>query len=163
MNLKDWRKTRERLARIDRAELRDRLRQELGKRQDGILSLLGFDVAAGSRNSLACKRGNFFFDPDSVDGLLALLRQRLPGQAERIIERAEKICQHRFDLLGYEDLDYGKVIDWHLDPVHGKRAPQKLFYKVRYLDFGEVGDSKVTWELNRHQHFLTLAKAYRLT
>jgi hypothetical protein len=31
------------------------------------------------------------------------------------------------------------------------------------LDFAEVGDSKVTWELNRHQHLVTLAKAYRLT
>ncbi len=26
-----------------------------------------------------------------------------------------------------------------------------------------MGDSKVTWELNRHQHLVTLAKAYRLT
>jgi hypothetical protein len=34
---------------------------------------------------------------------------------------------------------------------------------VRYLDFDEVGDSKITWELNRHQHLVTLAKAYRLT
>jgi len=38
-----------------------------------------------------------------------------------------------------------------------------MFYRIRYLDFEEVGDSKITWELNRHQHFVTLAKAYRLT
>jgi hypothetical protein len=31
------------------------------------------------------------------------------------------------------------------------------------LDFEEVGDSKITWELNRHQHLVTLAKSYRLT
>jgi hypothetical protein len=31
------------------------------------------------------------------------------------------------------------------------------------LDYDEVGDSKVTWELNRHQHLVTLAKAYKLT
>jgi uncharacterized heparinase superfamily protein len=34
---------------------------------------------------------------------------------------------------------------------------------MKYLDFAEVGDSKITWELNRHQHLVTLAKAYRLT
>jgi len=163
MKLRDWRKIQERLARMDRQELRHRVRQELGKREDGILSLLGFDFAGTSRSSSIDKRGNFFFNRDSIDGLLALLRQRVPGQAERIVHQAEKICQHRFDLLGYEDLDYGQVIDWHLDLVHGKRAPQKLFYKVRYLDFDEVGDSKITWELNRHQHLVTLAKAYRLT
>jgi hypothetical protein len=98
-----------------------------------------------------------------MDSRLALLRQRLPAQAEQIVCQAEKICQHHIDLLGYEDLDYGSVIDWHLDPVHGKRAPQRLFYRVRYLDYAEVGDSKITWELNRHQHFVTLAKAHRLT
>jgi len=163
MKLRDLQQIRERLARMDREELRHRLRQELGKRQDGVLSRLGFDFARNSRSSSTGNRGNFFFNPDSIDALLALLRQRLPGQAERIVYQAEKICQHRFDLLGYEDLDYGPVIDWHLDLVHGKRAPQKLFYQVRYLDFDEVGDSKITWELNRHQHFVTLAKAYRLT
>ncbi len=163
MKLKDWRHIKDRLARMDREELRHRVRQELRKREDGILSRLGFDFARNSRDSSRAQRGNFFFGPDSIDSLLALLRQRLPGQADQIVRQAEKICQHRFDLLGYEDLDYGGVIDWRVDPVHGKRAPQKLFYKLHYLDFEEVGDSKITWELNRHQHFVTLAKAYRLT
>src|SRR6202008_22536 len=54
-------------------------------------------------------------------------------------------------------------IDWHADRVHGVGAPRKLFYQIHYLDFDEVGDSRVTWELNRHQHFSTLAKAYWLT
>ncbi|MGA2645217.1 MAG: alginate lyase family protein [Candidatus Sulfotelmatobacter sp.] len=76
---------------------------------------------------------------------------------------AERICRHRFDLLGYENLDYGAEIDWHFDIVHGKRGPRKPWFKVKYLDFEEVGDSKITWELNRHQHFVTLAKAYWLT
>jgi hypothetical protein len=163
MKLKDWRQTKERLEQMDWEELRDRARQELGKQQDGILSRLGFDFARNSVNPAASRRGNFFFGPDSIDSLFALLRQRLPGQAEQIVSQAERICQHRFDLLGYENLDYGGVIDWHADPVHGKRAPQRVFYKVHYLDFEEAGDCKITWELNRHQHFVTLAKAYRLT
>jgi hypothetical protein len=163
MKLKDWRRVKTRLERMDHEELRDRIRQELSKRTDGMLSRLGFDLAGSPQNPSISKRGNFFFGPDSINSLLALLRQRLPAQAEQIIKQAEKICQHRFDLLGYEDLDYGRVIDWHFDPVHGKRSPRELFYKVHYLDFEEAGDSKVTWELNRHQHFVTLAKAYRLT
>jgi len=159
MKLKNWR----RLAQMDREELRNRVRQELHKRQDGILARLSFDFAGNLRSSSDFKRGNFFFGPESIDTRLKLLRERVPGQAEQIVHQAEKICQHRFDLLGYEDLDYGSPLDWHLDPVHGKRAPEKMFYKVRYLDFDEAGDSKITWELNRHQHFVTLAKAHRLT
>src|SRR5437879_5539237 len=147
MRLKGWRQIGNRLAGMDRAELRDRVRQELGKQQDGIWSLLGADFDRDSRNPVVGDHGTFFFSPESVSGILSLLRQRLPGQVERIIEQANKILQHRFDLLGYEDLDCGSPIDWHLDAVHGKRAPRRLFYKIRYLDFDEVGDSKVTWVL----------------
>jgi hypothetical protein len=112
---------------------------------------------------LRSKQATLFFSADSVDAILALLRQRVPGRIEEIINQAEKICRHRFDLLGYEDFNYGSPIDWHLAAVHGRRAPCKLFHQVRYLDFAEVGDSKVTWELNRQQHLATLAKAFRLT
>ena len=72
---------------------------------------------------------------------------------------AEKICQHRFDLLGYTNLDFGSPIDWHFDPVHRKRAPRKPWYQIPFLDFNQIGDHKIIWELNRHQHFVTLAQA----
>ena len=93
----------------------------------------------------------------------ALLKHVLPTQADDIVFGRISYVTHRFDLLGYRDLDYGADIDWHLDVVHGKRAPRQSWFKVKYLDFDQVGDSKITWELNRHQHFVTLAKAYWLT
>jgi hypothetical protein len=163
MNFGKWKQAANRMARMDRDELRCRARQELAKRQDSLLFLLGFDFTRNALRSSTAARGNFFFGPDDVTGRLDLLRQRLPEQVQRIVQQADRILEHRFDLLGYTDLAYGGPIDWHLDLVHGKRAPRKAFYRVRYLDFGEVGDSKVTWELNRHQHFVVLAKAYRLT
>ena len=163
MTFEKWRKLTNRLAHMERAELRSRVRQEIAKRQDALLASLRFDFGRRVRPSPASKAGNFFFSPQGVQERLELIQQRLPGRADQIIEQAERTLQHRFDLLGYTDLPYGSPIDWHLDLVHGKRAPKKVFYRVRYLDFAEVGDSKVTWELNRHQHFVTLAKAYRLT
>jgi Heparinase II/III-like protein/Heparinase II/III N-terminus len=163
MKPRNWREIRKRLAGMDRAELGDRLRQELARRQDGFLAHLGYGFARDSRRLTPIKPGNFFFSADSVEAILALLRQRLPSRVEEIVNQAEKICSHRFDLLGYENLDYGSPIDWHLEAVHGRRAPRRLFYKVPYLDFDQAGDSKVTWELNRHQHLVTLAKAYRLS
>jgi len=65
--------------------------------------------------------------------------------------------------LGYEDLDFGDPINWHLDAVNGKISPQKAFYKIPFLRFDEVGDVKVIWELNRHQHLVTLARAFCFT
>jgi hypothetical protein len=79
------------------------------------------------------------------------------------LEQAEKLCQHRFDLLGYKDLDFGTPIDWHFDPVHNKRAPRQPWYQVPFLDFDQIGDHKIIWELNRHQHLVTLAQAWQCT
>src|SRR6266567_6178947 len=163
MTTKNWRQIKQRLAAMEGAEFGDRLRQELGKRQDLLLSQIGYRFSAKALDSIPSRTGKFFFSADSIAATLEVLRQRMPGHVEEIVKRADRICQHRFDLLGYEDLDYGRPIDWHLDAVHGKRAPRRPWFRVRYLDFEEVGDSKVTWELNRHQHLVTLAKAYRLT
>jgi hypothetical protein len=163
MSRRGWRNIASRLARMDRHELLDRSRQEVSRRADGFLSRLGFDFAPGLVGSGTVRPGRFFFSPASVGSVLDLLRQRLPQQVDLIVRQADKICRHRFDLLGYESLDYGNPINWHLDLVHGKQAPKKSCHRIAYLDFKQVGDSKITWELNRHQHFVALAKAYRLT
>jgi len=160
---KSWLHRASRLARVDRREFLDRGRQELAKRTDVLLSRIGVDFAEGLVGSSKVKPGQFLFTSESLPGLLELIRQRLPQQPEYIIREADKICRHQFDLLGYKGLEYGDPIDWRLDAVHRKQAPKKAFYKVRYLDFDEVGDCKITWELNRHQHLVTLAKAYLLT
>ncbi|HEV2395666.1 MAG TPA: alginate lyase family protein [Candidatus Sulfotelmatobacter sp.] len=163
MNLGKIRGTAVRLLQMDGTELRFRLNQELAKRQDRLLSALGYDFAGLVTRSRPSRPPRFFFEAEEVEGRLSLIRDRLPEVVESIVSQAENILSHRFDLLGYRDLHYGQSIDWHFDVVHGARAPQKIFYRVPYLNFQVVGDSKVTWELNRHQHFVTLAKAYRLT
>ncbi len=152
-----------RIASMSRAELADRIRQELRKRADAILFGLGIDPSHSEVLRLKSGSRRFFFCSEEVPRYLDLLRERMPQQTELIVKQAEKICQHRFDLLGYEDLDYGREIDWQTDRVNGIQAPRELWFKIRYLDFGSVGDAKVTWELNRHQHLVTLAKAYRIT
>ena len=163
MPRKGWRQTAARLAAMDRREMLERSRQEFSKRADAILSRFGFDFARADTRGGTAKPGRFFFSPDSIESILSTLRQRLPEQVEQIRKQADKICNHCFDLLGYENLDYGDPINWRLDAVHGKQAPTIPFHKVHFLDFDEVGDSKITWELSRHQHLVTLAKAYRLT
>ena len=151
-----------RLTGMSGAEVLTRVRQGFMKRWDCMISPdLRKALREGPPESLQAAR--FFFDSSEIRPLCALLRKLLPEQVVRIQEKADQICLHRFALLGYEDLDYGPVIDWHLDLVNGKRAPRKVWFKVPYLNFGEVGDHKVIWELNRHQHLVTLAKAYRLT
>ena len=160
---KSWKEISDKLRKMDRREFLDRSRQELSKRANAMLSAVGYDFAKRTQYVSSAQPGKFFFRSDQVENLLQLIRDRLPEQAGKIVERANKICSHRFDLLGYADLDYGQPINWHLDAVHQKTAPWRPYHRIKYLEFSEVGDSKITWELNRHQHLVTLAKAYRLT
>jgi hypothetical protein len=85
------------------------------------------------------------------------------GWAGELVERATAIVEGRFDLLGYQQLEFGQPIDWHWDPVSGGRAPLVHWSRIDALDAAAIGDSKVIWELNRHQWMVTLAEAYRLT
>jgi hypothetical protein len=162
------RKVWSRLGRLSWDELRTRAAQEANKRADLARYRLGLGGAAPAPSALQpaalfANSSNFFFRPDEVPRRIQLLRQHLPNEVERIGAEADDICRHRFDLLGYKNLDYGAEIDWHLDAVHGKRSPLKPWFKISFLNFSEVGDHKVTWELNRHQHLVTIAKAWWLT
>jgi len=162
MTRRAWLERWQQLGSMKPDELYDRIRQQAAARWDLVRYRLGSEPDAELETD-AARRGRFFFSPADVPLLCELLRRRCPEQVGSIIDRAGRICRHRFDLLGYRDVDFGSEIDWHSDPIHNKRALPKPWYRIRYLDFAEVGDVKITWELNRHQHLVTLAKAYRLT
>src|SRR5215469_1782297 len=163
MSLNNWLKRGKRIAEMDGDELRVRTHQEVAKRWDIVLRQIGGPFLRDGRSHQSKGARCSFFTPAEVPGILRCLRERLPEVVEGILNQADQICEHRFDLLGYEAVDYGTRIDWHLDAVHSKRAPRRAWFHVPYLDFDRVGDAKITWELSRHQHLITLAKAYRLT
>lgn len=104
-----------------------------------------------------------FFDGAVSRNVSGLLIDQLPHSRDQIVSDAEQILDGRFNLLGYHDLCFGDPVDWHLDPISGHRAPLVHWSRVRFLDPSAVGDSKVTWELNRHQWLVCLGQAYRLT
>jgi heparinase II/III-like protein len=162
---------------MDWEEVRVRAGQEFHKRRDLLLHRMGVRSGAIQLNAdSAARPGQFFFSGSESSERAKLLRENLPDEASGILREADEICAHRFRLLGYENLAFTldggsgnvgdgnpKEIDWHLDPVHGKRAPLDPWFKIPFLDFAVVGDHKVTWELNRHQHLVTLAKARLLS
>ncbi len=161
--MKPFGKSWSRIAQMDWDERRIRATQEINKRIDLALYRAGVLSHENGLSNAVSSRGKFFFSETEVPTRIGVLKQRMGSEAENILREAAEICRHRFHLLGYEDLDYGKEINWHLDPVHGKRAPMQPWFKIDFLNFDQVGDHKVIWELNRHQHLVTLAKAWSLT
>ena len=113
------------------------------------------------------------------DALADRIRHEFPDSAREASIRANRILAGEYDLLGYRGLRFSKpdpsdlrdrpdrpdrpdLPDWHRDPVHDRRAPQAFWSSVPYLD-PVCGDHKIIWELNRHQHWLALGRAYWLT
>jgi hypothetical protein len=114
--------------------------------------------------------------PSVREAVARTIRDRFPDAAADAVRRADAIAGGRFDLLGYRDLRFepsrrddsgvaGReptAIDWHRDPVHDRVAPALFWSEVPYLD-PACGDHKIIWELNRHQHFLALGRAWWLS
>ncbi len=105
----------------------------------------------------------FFSGFSNPEKTITELKRRWPRAEERIAAQADRIIEGHFDLLGFRNLDFGIPIDWHLEPLAGKRAPLRHWSRLNYLDAEVTGDKKIVWELNRHQYFTTLGQAYWLT
>ncbi len=125
---------------------------------------IGDSTGAALREHFARREAPRFF-PGVRDGRSAaeLRTGRWAPEHAALITAADAVMAGRFDLLGYRALSFGDPVDWHLDPIAGVRAPLRHWSRIDYLDAAVVGDHKVTWELNRHQHFMLLGRAYRVT
>jgi hypothetical protein len=145
-------------------ELHTRFTQAMNKRLDQVRYHLGFlPTTIRLIDPERLTYGQFVFSPQELLERTSLIEKYLSSEVTSIVAEADGILQHCFQLLGFENVDYGPVIDWHLDAVHGISAPKKPWFKIPFLDFSEVGDHKIIWELNRHQHLVILAKAWRFT
>ena len=123
------------------------------------------DAAAlhrGLARHFAERSSAFPLDSRDVASRARMVAAAFPGAAADAARRADAILRGEYDLLGYERISIASPIDWHRDPVHGRRAPLAHWAAVPYLD-PTAGDHKIVWELNRHQHWLALGRAHALT
>jgi hypothetical protein len=105
----------------------------------------------------------FYFNAARQAEYAQFVSAHYPHWIERAQEQANKICQHRFQLLGLEEMQLGESIDWQRDPETGRQWPRKHWIDIAMNGAGAAGDPKVIWELNRHQQLLWLGLAYFYT
>ena len=79
-------------------------------------------------------------------------------------DKAVELLDHKFSFFSFDKKYLDKTINWHRDYKNNKEAPLLEYCKdIDYRDFNKVGDIKYTWEINRHQHLISLAKTYYIT
>lgn len=79
-----------------------------------------------------------------------------------LLDRADAVLAHRFDLLGSGPVDLGAEIDWSRDFKSGRRWPSVHILLIQAFFFDD-SDIKVPWELSRCQHLPLLAAAFELS
>jgi hypothetical protein len=149
----------------------DAARASLGRGSwaDAHRALARHTVAAAQR---------FVIGPHLRSAVSSRILAEFPGSRPNAIALADRIVAGDYDLLGYQGLRFdsraavspclgdsvaaARALDWHYDPVHQRRAPRRFWSAVPYLE-PVCGDHKIIWELNRHQHWLVLGRAYWLT
>jgi hypothetical protein len=105
----------------------------------------------------------FFISAKRKKQTIDELLRRWPYAGNDIVETADRIIAGKFDLLGCRQLSFGNPIDWHLEPVSGRRSPAEHWSRIDEFDIDKIGDQKITRELSRHQYFITLGQAYWIT
>ncbi|MBN8655009.1 MAG: alginate lyase family protein [Anaerolineae bacterium] len=105
----------------------------------------------------------FLLPHASPDETRRMLEKFHPQYLSNLLNTADAICRGELTLLGH-DYKFPEGIDWQTDPATGWRWP--LRYRDRMSPF--IGSARpvdliIYWELNRHQHFISLGIAYWLT
>jgi hypothetical protein len=113
---------------------------------------------------LATRPGSSFLLPhDSANHAAAILQRRYPEYASALVDAADACCRNELS-LGGQNFSFAEGIDWHTDPVTGRRWPLLYWKRLdQYLWSESAADSLFVWELNRHQHFVALGIAFWLT
>ncbi len=106
----------------------------------------------------------FVIVPSRRTTVVERIARAFPRSTRQAVARADRLLFGDYDLLGYRGLRFDRSgrFEWNYDPVHDRHAPAGFWTTVPYLD-PSTGDHKIIWELNRHQHWIALGRAYWLS
>src|SRR5688572_29986153 len=72
----------------------------------------------------------FVLDPSPTTELRSIVAARWPAAEDDARVRADRVLAGSRDILGYRGLRFAGAdgaVDWHLDPVHARRAPRSFY------------------------------------
>ncbi|MBN1347504.1 MAG: alginate lyase family protein [Phycisphaerae bacterium] len=105
----------------------------------------------------------FLISPDAREDYVRAVRRWCPDRIAALRAAADEVARCRFHFMGHTFDFHGGPIDWHWAPERGTSWPRLPWSRISLYGPGVPGDVKLTWELNRHQFWPTLARAYWLT
>lgn len=104
----------------------------------------------------------FFLEPGD-ERVRKLMNSHFKKQMDAAVLAADKICRHEFSWLLPGSPSYNGKIGWKKNLRNKNAWKDEFFMNIKYSGSERNGDIRELWELNRHQYFTTLGKAYYLT
>lgn len=153
-----------RRSRASRARRRERAQLDLLDKIPARLLPRFNSMSAAELQDYFRKRKQPAFLPGFMEDETATLQRSLfPAETEALIKDAASISQkHCWPLLGFGEKCFGEEINWRRDPLSSFDWPLSFHADIQFAR-NDGSDVRVLWELNRFNHFLTLARAYALT
>jgi len=118
----------------------------------------------------------FFFNKADKKEIVDLFNDHYPNYLKQIIETADDVCEHKFDLLGSGLINLDEIISndaksiissylpWHIDFKSGFVFTETKYYKrIKPSNYPGGYDIKVPWELSRFHFLAWLGQAYWFT
>lgn len=109
------------------------------------------------------RRGPLYVD---LDGRAASIWREHPDYVRATVALAERLAAGEFDLLGsgpFRPRTPAGGIDWHTDPVSGRRWDPGCYFLDVVTACGEGSAVKLPWELGRCQQLLVLGQAWQFS
>lgn len=106
----------------------------------------------------------FMLPLDPAGNSSDFIKHHYPAYVSAVLAEADAASRNEFTLVG-KKIPFSGAIDWHVDPVSGTPLPQWHISRIGQfeVDPGRKADLIYSWELNRHQFFVSLGMAYFLT
>jgi len=83
-------------------------------------------------------------------------------QKRKMLGNANKILEHKINLLGSREIDLSNKINWRQDYKSGRVWPLEYFSNIT-INYKDGSDIKMPWELSRFYHLPILTAAFLLT
>jgi len=104
-----------------------------------------------------------FFTAGMREELCTLVQKNFPDWVSTVADQADDICHGKISLLAHGEVGLDPVIDWAADPISRHIWPSRYWAGYDLVKDCKTADPKVVQEINRHQHLITLGRAYFYT
>lgn len=102
------------------------------------------------------------------EAIVGMLENDYETFIPQLVEAGESILRHQFRLFAKHSIDTGSAVDWNTGYEGGQQGELPCWkpgtsYSLSQVLTDPKGDIRFVWNLNRHQQFLDLGKAYWYT